>query len=135
MEVHGMVATHYRASLELFGLVSRHVPDRSQPDLSRDGVAFFGRASAERAGWRGHLLFWRGRDYIKDEGDPNYLSVRRTGVRYRGTRDYAEVGLTRRFTLAPEALLEAAARFHRVESHYEYSFRVLSIVSPSWRIR
>lgn len=135
VDLHGTVAREYRASLELFGLMSRYVQDRNRPDLSRDGVAFFARASAERAGWRGHIIAWRGRNFIKDEGDANYLSVRRSGERYRGTRDYAEAGLTRRFALAPAAMLEVSGRFHRVESHYEYSYRVLSIVSPSWRIR
>lgn len=135
MDVHGTVAGDYRASLELFGLISRYVPDRERPNLSRDGVAFFARVSGERAGWRGHIIAWRGRNFIKDEGDANYLSVRRSGERYRGTRDYAEAGLTRRFALAPAAILEVSGRFHRVESHYEYSYRVLSIVSPSWRIR
>ena len=135
VDVHGTVATNYRASLELFGLVSRNVPDRSRPDLSRDGVAFFGRVSAERAAWRAHIIFWRGRNFIKDEGDPNYLSIRQNGTRYRGTRDYAELGLTRRFTLAPSALLEVAGRFHRVENHYEYSYRILSIVDVSTKLR
>jgi hypothetical protein len=135
VDLHGTVVTNYRASLELFGLVSRNVPDRSRPNLSRDGVAFFGRVAVERADWRTHLIFWRGRNFIKDEGDPNYLSIRRSGVRYRGTRDYAEVGLTRRFKLAPSAILEVAGRFHRVENHYEYSYRILSIVSGSWKIR
>jgi hypothetical protein len=135
VDVHGTVAANYRASLELFGLVSRYVQDRSRPDLSRDGVAFFARAAAERSGWRGHIIVWRGRNFIKDEGDPNYLSVRQGGERYRGTRDYSEAGLTRRFTLAPNAILEVSARFHRVENHYEHSYRILSIVSRSWRIR
>jgi len=123
-----------RGSLEAFGLASRHVPDRSQPDLSANGTAFFGRASVERSAWRGHIIFWRGRNFIKDEGDYNYLSIRRAGERYRGTRDYSEAGLTRRFTLGPSAILDASGRVHRVENRYEYSFRVLSVVSASWKI-
>ncbi|HKY20469.1 MAG TPA: hypothetical protein VJM31_04545 [Vicinamibacterales bacterium] len=123
------------ASLELYGLVSRHVPDRSLPALSQDGAAFFGRVSGERSGWRGHAIFWRGRNFIKDEGDLNYLSIRRNGERYSGTRDYAEAGLTRRFTLSPFAMLEASGRVHRVEHHYEYSYRVMSVVSTSWMVR
>ena len=71
----GTIAQTYAATFELFGLASRYVPDRSRPQLSRDGVAFLGRASAERAGWRGHVIFWRGRNFIKEEGDPNYLSL------------------------------------------------------------
>ena len=81
------------------------------------------------------MIFWRGRDFIKDEGDANYLSIRRSAERYRGTRDYSEAGLTRRFMLAPSALLEVSGRLHRVEDRYEYSFRVMSVVSSSWAIR
>jgi hypothetical protein len=131
----GLVKGGYVSSLELLGLVSRHVPDRSRPELRRDGTAFFGRASTERSGWRGHVIFWRGRNFIKDEGDPNYLSARRNGERYHGTRDYAEAGVTRRFTLAPSAMLEVSGRVHRVEARYEYSYRVMSVVSSAWRIR
>ena len=60
--------------------------------------------AAERDGWRAHLIAWRGRDFVKDEGDPNYLSMRRDGSRYGGIRDYAEAGLARRFQLAPGAV-------------------------------
>ena len=65
----------------------------------------------------------------KDKGDPNYLSLRRDVSRYRGTRDYAEVGLTRTFRPAIGVLVEASGRLHRVERHYEYSFRILARAS------
>jgi hypothetical protein len=126
---------HYVGSLELFGLISRYVPDRSRRDLNADGAAFMGRVTAERGGWRAHVLFWRGRDFIKDEGDPNYLSIQRSGQPYRGTRDYSEAGITRRFSLAPGAILDVSARLHRIENHYEYSYRVKSIVFSFWGIR
>jgi hypothetical protein len=122
-------------TLELFGAGSRSVPDRQRPDLRRNGKAFFGRAAAEHDGWRVHLLFWRGNDFIKDEGDPNYLSIRLNGTRYGGTRDYAETGVARRFKLAPGAVIEVSGRFHRTERHYEYSYRVLSIASLGWKLR
>ena len=131
----GTLKRSVAGSMEVYAVVSRYVPDRSRSELSADGTAFFGRASAERAGWRSHVLFWRGRDYIKDEGDPNYLSITRAGDRYTGIRDYSEAGLTKRFTLAPAAVLDVSARLHRVENHYEYSYRVLSVVSALWRIR
>jgi hypothetical protein len=124
-----------RISLELFGAAAQSVPDRQRPEENRTGVAFFGRGSAEQHGWRAHLIVWRGRRFIKDEGDPNYLSLRRDGRRYGGTRDYAETGLARRFTLAPDAVLEISARLHRTEGFYEYSYRVLAIASPHWRLR
>jgi hypothetical protein len=131
----GAVRGVYAASLETFVLASRHVPDRSRPGLGADGTAFFGRAAAERAGWRGHLIFWRGRNFIKDEGDANYLSIARSGDRYRGTRDYSEAGLSRRFILARAAVLDVSARVHRVEGRYEYSYRIAGVASAFWKIR
>ena len=120
-----------RASLEAYALVSRHVPDREAPQRTT-GAGFFGRATAATRGWRGHLLFWRGDDFIKAEGDPNYLSIRRDGSRYRGIRDYAETGVARSFTPAPGVVFEASARLHRVEKHYEYSYRLLCVTRLNW---
>jgi hypothetical protein len=122
-------------TLELLGAGSQNVPDRERRERNLTGIAFFGRASAGRAGWRGHLIMWRAKRFIKDEGDPNYLSIRRDGRRYVGTRDYAEAGLTRRFTLAADAAVEVSARAHRTERDYEYSYRVVAIASPKWRLR
>jgi hypothetical protein len=124
----------YAATIEMLGVGSHDVPERGRPDLTRDGKAFFGRAALERSGWRGHVIFWRGRDFVKDEGDSNYLAERRNGSRYGGIRDYSEAGLTRRFQLAPSALLDVSGRLHRVEGRYEYSFRFLSAISVAWKI-
>lgn len=124
-----------RISLELFGAGSRSVPDRERPEEDRRGAAFFGRVAAERDGWRVHAIAWRGRNFVKDEGDFNYLSIRRNGSRYGGIRDYAEAGVARRFHLAPGAVLEVSGRLHRTERYYEYSYRVLSIASLGWRLR
>ena len=124
-----------RAELEAHALGSTYVPDRTQPERKLNGAGFFGRASAEREGWRGHLIVWRGKAFIKDEGDPNYLSIRRDGTRYRGTRDYAEAGLTRTFRPAPTVAVEASGRLHRIERRYEYSFRVLATAVIAVRLR
>ena len=124
-----------RASIEAYALASHFVPDRGSPLQTRSGAGFFTRAAGQQGGWRGHILFWRGDDYIKDEGDPNYLSFRRNGTTYRGVRDYAEAGLARTFRLGPRVILQASARLHRVERNYEYSYRVLAVTSPSWKIR
>ena len=121
--------------IEWIGLLSRYVPDREQPDRSRSGRGFAARATAERLGWRGHLLFWRGRDFIKEEGDPNYQSIRRDGTYYRNVRDYAEMGLERRFVPAPDVRLEVSARLHRVEKDYGYSYRVVAITSMRWIVK
>jgi hypothetical protein len=122
-------------SLELYATGSRTMPDRQQPELESTGTGFFGRAAAERDGWRAHLIMWRGKQFIKDEGDPNYQSIRLNGTRYGGIRDYAEAGLARRMTLAPGAVLEISGRAHRTERHYEYSFRVIAVASATFHLR
>lgn len=115
-------------SLEAFGLLSRYVPDRDAPSRFVEGSGSFWRAAAARWGFRAHVLLWKARDFVKVEGDPNYLSLTQKGERHRGTRHYAEAGLTRTFRPAPEARVEASARLHRVEGRHEYSFRVLGVV-------
>ncbi len=135
VKLDGSTAGGLLATLELLAAASRYVPDRARPDLSRDGAAFFGRAAAERNAWRGHVIFWRGRNFMKDEGDANYQSTYQTGDRYNGIRDYAEAGLARRFTLARAAFFDVSGRLHRVEGRYQYSFRLMSVVSASWKVR
>lgn len=125
----GLAFTHGMFSLEGFGVAAKSVPDRERPDLDRNGEAVFVRAAIERDGWRGHAIVWRGRNFIKDEGDPNYASLRRDGHRYGGIRDYAEAGLARRFEVAPGAALEVSGRLHRTERFYEYSYRVIAITA------
>jgi hypothetical protein len=120
------------AILESYGLLSRHVPDREHLDRATTGAALFTRASVEQGPWRAHLIVWRGNDYIKEEGDPNYGGLRRDGSRFRKVRDYAELGITRVGNPVPELQLEGSARLHRVESHYEYSYRILGRVTLRW---
>jgi hypothetical protein len=120
---------------EAFGLRSFYRPDRAMPDLTRSGIGGLIRVAVEKAGWRGHAIAWRGCDFIKEEGDPNYGSLRRDGTRVRQTRDYAEAGVTRRYLLTPTSTLEASARLHRVEAHYEYSYRIVARVRARWAVR
>jgi hypothetical protein len=124
-----------RAAIEAWAALARHVPDRETPERSTTGKGMFLRATAERAGWRGHLIVWRGCQYVKDEGDPNYQSVRLDGSRVAPTRDYTEAGLTRRFRPAPEVALELSARGHRIEGRYNYSFRLLGRTTLAWRLK
>jgi hypothetical protein len=121
-----------RGTVEALGLASRHVPDRARANASRSGAALFTRLAFERGVSRAHLIVWRADDFIKVEGDNNYQSLRRNGVRYGGIRDYSEIGLTRTFRPDPRVTLEASARLHRVERHYEYSYRIVAVTS--WRV-
>jgi hypothetical protein len=125
----GITFTRGVLSVEAYGLAAKSVPDRERPADDRNGRAVFARAALERDGWRAHAIVWRGRNFIKDEGDPNYGSLRRDGHRYGGTRDYAEAGLARRFKVAPGAALEVSGRLHRTERFYEYSYRVLAMTA------
>lgn len=123
----GAVGRLDRLSLELVAFGSRTVPDRAQPDLTRGGFATFLRLGIEEAPWRVHLILWRANSFVKVEGDPVYQAVRNDGTRYNGVRDYAELGVTRRFALAADSFVEASLRLHRIEDNYEVSFRVLGV--------
>ena len=112
------------ASLEAHALGTRDVPDRRDPLRIESGGGIFSRAALASSAWRAHLIVWRGRDTLKSEGDANYHARRRDGRLLHTVRDYAEVGLTRHFRPAPGVHLFAAFRLHRVEAHYEYSYRI-----------
>lgn len=126
-EVGGPVGAIDRVSFEAFALGSRFVADRAITSTIRAGLGTFLRAAVENAGWRAHALIWRGDDFLTREGDSNYQSIRLDGTPYRSLRDYGEAGVTRLFTLAKDSWLEASLRGHRIENHYEYSFRILSV--------
>ena len=126
-EVGGPIGALDKLSLEAYILGSRYDPDRSDDAQTRLGLATFLRFSAETNRWRAHGILFRGDDFLTAEGDGNYQSVRMDGTFYRNLRDYGEVGLTHVFPLAPASWLEASARGHRVEGHYNYSFRILAV--------
>jgi hypothetical protein len=120
-----------RVGLALDGhaVATRHVPDREQPALTEGGLGLFARVAADHGPWRTHLVVWRSRDTLKEEGDANYLAMRTDGTIVHQVRDYAELGLTRHFHPAPGVDVFAAARLHRVESHYAYSYRIVGRVT------
>ena len=117
-----------RLVLEAHPVLTRYVPNRETPASSETGQGIFLRSAIEQGPWRGHLIVWRSRDTLKAEGDPNYLAERLDGPVFHKVRDYAELGLTRHFRPAAGVHLFASARLHRVESSYEYSFRIVGRV-------
>jgi hypothetical protein len=122
-----------RLVLDGYGVATRDVPDREEPQRGENGGGLFARGALERADWRAHVIVWRSRDTSKEEGDPNYLMWRRNGTKFRKVRDYGELGLTRHFRPAPTVQFDAAVRLHRVESHYEYSYRLVGRVFLRYR--
>jgi hypothetical protein len=126
-EVGGPTGRLDRLSLEAYVMASHNVPDRADPQSIRSGFGTFLRGAAEWNHWRAHAIVFRGDDFITREGDSNYLSTRLDGSSYRPLRDYAEAGLTKLVPLAADSWLEASLREHRVENHYEYSFRIFAV--------
>jgi hypothetical protein len=121
-------ATPARISLDVHAIATRDVPDRHDRTRSEGGIGVFARGALVQGDWRTHLIVWRSRDTLKTEGDANYLARRRNGTMFRKVRDYAEFGITRHFHPAPEVQVFAAFRLHRVESNYEYSYRIAARV-------
>lgn len=109
-------------------VVTRHVPDRENTESAETGLGGFVRGAVDYGSWRGHLIVWRSRDTLKEEGDANYLAEQLDGSMFRKVRDYGEVGITRHFRPAVGVHLFATARVHRVESSYEYSYRIVGRV-------
>lgn len=134
--VRGAVGPLDALSLEVFGLAAHDRPDRADTSRQRtiSGAGVFVRAAAEKNGWRGHLIVWRGNDFNHEDGDAHYQSHYATGIPYRGTRDYGEAGLTKLFRPAPGVDLEASGLLHRVEQDVGYSFRLVAIANLAWRI-
>jgi hypothetical protein len=122
-----------RVSFDSHAVLTEDVPDR-ETTATEVGIGTFSRAAVERGPWRSHLIVWRGRDVLKEEGDANYLSRRADGTMFRTVRDYAELGLTRHFRPAPGVHVFAAFRIHRTESHYEYSYRIVGRVRLRHRL-
>ena len=127
-----------RTLIEAYVLFARDVPRRDDLQEARHGRGVFTRVSAERNGWRGHFIFWGAGDWVKEEGDENYSSLREDGTFFRSTRHYGEIGITRQFYYADGVEVEGSARVHRVERDYDYSYRVLAHVGVDvllWRQR
>lgn len=133
--IRGAVRPLDALSFEVFGLAAHDRPDRAASgERTVNGAGLFLRASAEKNGWRGHAIVWRGNDFNHEDGDTHYQSHYATGAPYRGTRDYSEAGLTKLFRSAPGVDVEASGRLHRVERDLGYSFRLLAIVNLAWRL-
>ncbi|MCL4849359.1 MAG: hypothetical protein KJ066_22635 [Acidobacteria bacterium] len=123
-----------RVSIDTLVLGSVHVPDREESAASLRGRAWFVRAAVREGPWRAHATSWRARDFVKEEGDPNYQALRRDGSFFRNVRDYAEVGVTRVFRPAAEVEFETSARVHVVERQWAYSYRLLARVGLVWHV-
>jgi len=133
------------ASLQFFSLRSSGNIDPDAPaDRPRKGRGTLVRASLSPV--EGVELFgihWRGRDFVAQEGDPNYGSIGFDSVFYRGKRKYLELGVIRRARIDGVVGLDAEFRLHRIDdlqsqalfdSKWEYSYRLVARVPFGWTL-
>jgi hypothetical protein len=125
-----------RTSLSVFRLWSHGNIDPNPP-LGRpdNGRGWYVRGGVTPKGWFELFgIWWRGRDYLAQEGDNNYNSVAADTAFYRSRRKYWEVGLLRRTEIENGVTLDVEFRVHRIDDEesvaflgtsLEYSYRLV----------
>lgn len=133
----GPIGRLQAVSVEGYALGSYEQRDRSSPANATQGAAVYLRGAVESHQWRAHASVWRGKNFLHEEGDPNYLSQRLDGTSFQGVRHYAEAGLARMFRPAPAVDLEMSLRLHRVEEErFGYSYRIVTTLHQTlWHVR
>jgi hypothetical protein len=125
-----------RSSVQLYRLWSSGNIDPAAPaDRPDRGRGTFVRAAVTPAGVAELFgIWWRGRDFLAQDGDANYGSVGADPAFYRSRRRYVEVGLARRGRLDGDVDLDAEFRLHRIDdepsiaflgTRWEYSYRLV----------
>ncbi len=99
------------------------------------GHGWYLRGSVTPRGWfELFALWWRGRDFLSQEGDNNYNSVGADPAFYRSRRRYTEFGLLRRVPVEGEVTFDGEFRLHRIDDEpskaflgtgWEYSYRLV----------
>ena len=120
-------------AVELYGIASKHVPNRENKDSQLTGKGVFFRTTLRTGDWRLHGITWQAWDFIKDEGDPNY-GFRFSNGEYDpqtglgGSKKYTEIGLARIFRITEGLEAEASARLHWIDSDLNYSYQIRVLV-------
>lgn len=123
-------------SIQLYRLTSSGNIDPDPPaNRPRRGRGTWVRGGlAPRRGLELFGIYWRGKDFLSQEGDNNYNSAGRLRDVYRSDRRYLELGLLRRGRLDGGVELDAELRFHRIDAEpsiairgtsWEYSYRLV----------
>jgi hypothetical protein len=100
-----------------------------------EGRGWYLRGAVTPKGWFELFgIWWRGRDFLAQEGDNNYNSVGADSAFYRSRRKYWEIGVLRRTEIENGVTLDAEFRVHRIDDEdsvaflgtsLEYSYRLL----------
>ncbi len=133
-------------SLQVFRLTSSGNIDPEAPaDRPRHGRGTFVRGGlAMRPGVEVFGIYWKGTDFLSQDGDNNYNSAGRLPDFYRSNRRYLEFGVLRRGHLDGGVELDAEFRFHRVDhepsiaiqgTSWEYSYRLVVRTPFQFKLR
>lgn len=114
-----------RSSLSAFYLMSKGPVDMNLPGRVIAGRGVYLRASVEPLRLvELAMIFWRGHDFISQEGDHNYGSVGAVEGFYRTDRRYEELSAVKKFSIAKTVDVDAEVRLHRIDGKIEYSYRL-----------
>ncbi|MGE0352988.1 MAG: hypothetical protein AB7I33_07855 [Gemmatimonadales bacterium] len=124
-----------QSSLAGFYLTSTGEIDPNAPAGRPDrGHGTYLRASIHPGGFELFGIYWAGRDFLSNEGDPNYNSLGADSTFFRSRRRYKEIGIVRRARIDGTVDLDAEFRFHRIDNEqsqaffgtrWEYSYRLV----------
>jgi hypothetical protein len=114
------------ASLSAFYLVSTSPIDMYQGGQKVTGDGVYIKAIVQPARlFDVAFIFWRGHNFITQEGDHNYGSIGATAPYYRADRRYEELALIKKFPIARTVDVDAEVRLHDIDGKIEYSYRLL----------
>ncbi|MEO8294879.1 MAG: hypothetical protein ABI613_05125 [Gemmatimonadota bacterium] len=134
--LHGVLPAIGASEIATFYLSSRGNIDPNHPGGRPDrghGVYMRGKITPAR-GLELFTIYWAGRDFHTDEGDPNYNSAGVDDAFYRSRRRYAELGVIRKHRIDGVVEMDAEFRLHRTDedqsqalfdSKWEYSYRLV----------
>ncbi|MFZ5624495.1 MAG: hypothetical protein ACOY71_08695 [Gemmatimonadota bacterium] len=112
------------------GNANRAIPD----SLARLGRGTYLRAGIQSHGFQVYFIWWKGKDYLANEGDNNYNSVGHDAAFYRSDRRYLELAVLKRIVTRQGIGTDLELRLHKIDnegsvalrgSKIEYSYRVV----------
>jgi hypothetical protein len=113
------------ASLRAFYLVSSGKPDPFVGTPTIRGHGVYVRPAIHPGGWFELFgIWWRGKNFITNEGDHNYGSPGVDGF-YKADRRYGELGVVKRLTLARGIDVDPEFRLNWIDGKLDYSYRLV----------
>ncbi|MBS0170436.1 MAG: hypothetical protein JSR62_08775 [Nitrospira sp.] len=108
-----MEPSHYFSALSWWhqvGVSFTYLTSYNQADNGSDATRGRGyelRTWLDLAGWRPYLAFWKGRNFLSQQGDPEFRAS-----------NFPEIGLSKMIRLGPRASLEFGVQARRIRSFF-----------------